>query len=144
MISTQGKLWCEYPDPVIVAYLDHVQALSGARHAAVNGMETGNALYWLFPVFWWLAAKESILSWAMRRIAVGGCCDEAALREYRVFWARLAHEGWSAAGSARAARGLFALRSRLQLAQAAKDYARAIGAFVPPESIGWDPTQPPA
>ena len=79
MISTQGKLWCEYPDAVIAAYLDHVQALSGARHAAVNGLEPGNAVQWLFPVFWWLAAKELILAWAMRRIAHKNVKQQVAL-----------------------------------------------------------------
>jgi hypothetical protein len=82
----------DLPDPVIAAYLARVQALTDPAFSALNGRRTP-PLAWLNPRFYYYSAWTWLFAWTLRRASMAGCRDEDVLRDYRLFWAVLAHRG---------------------------------------------------
>jgi len=134
----------EYPDPVVAAYLERVRSLPDSQFARLNQLPEKRVVRWNDPLSWLFAPilllismRQALLRSAMRRFGMGGCRDPEVLREYKIFWAQLAHRGATGTGETKIALGLLWVRSRDGLPEARENYLKSMDAFVPISSIGW-------
>jgi hypothetical protein len=144
MTTTNTKSLCEFPEPIVAAYVDRVRNLSDAQLTSLNRLPHTSLVRWSDPATWWLAPIAACMwltsmwrLWMIHRIGTAGCRDVGALREYRLLWNDLSHRGWRPIGESRIALGLYTLRWRHVLADARHKYTTTIGAFVPSAAIGW-------
>lgn len=130
--------WCEYPDPVIAAFMGHVRNIPPQSFEIVDPKRLP---IWRLPPSQWIArlsdnATTVFHCWTIVSLSTMGCQDSMALHSYRTFLAFLKTQGWSWTGRARIARSLLAIRARKT--ELNRPYDKELSRLVSPESIGWN------
>jgi hypothetical protein len=151
MTTPNRQVLCEFPDPVVAAYLKQVLDLPEAPFAALNHLPRPRLVSLTHPTTWWLA-PVALWQWAgsmwrrrmMRQIGTAGCRDVDAAHEYQLFYEYLSHGGWRPVGEGRVALALYVLRWRNILPDAPQKYAKHMGSFVPATVLGWSVHEPSA
>jgi hypothetical protein len=130
----------EYPDPVVVRYMERVAALSPRARETLdepiwNRLRDG---VWIFsPGFLLLSPFVAFISWKVIRDS-SQTVDPVARVAYRQFWKTLRRNGWTLVGRQRAAWGLIGVRRRVSFPAFAMQVYGGMAGVVPRQSIGWD------
>lgn len=133
----------EFPDDVIVRYIDRLKSLSPAARKSIE-RPLESPLRRPFPIrAWSLVAKQLVnhfvlrVMWrAMIRSATNSN-DLAARVAYHQLFEHLKNNQWTLGGRANAASGLVALRNRNEKPKDSVALYRLMQSVIPRSSIGW-------
>jgi hypothetical protein len=131
--------FAEFPDPVIVAFMERVKALSTADRGLLQ-IRLGDVPPHSFRGAIWHLVKwirATVLATRVFRLYLWGCQDVTARRAYQRFVSELILDGWTYNGVGVVAVGLMTLRTRLGQPRKAIAYDRIFGSLVGRGAIGW-------
>lgn len=130
---------CEYPDPVVAAYMRRVQALTPNARATL-----GEPVWPRVRKLHWFFIPKLLYYWSMAALMAHGAVvaatrtdDSEARVAYQLFWNQLRKNKWSLVTRGKVAWGLLAVRSRANDATGAVRLYRRMETLIPRASIGW-------